>query len=269
MAEEEERQMLLRQIAKLAGDINRARSHPYFVSPPSNHSRSHSRSTRGYRGRGRGGIHARTSRQLVMPTTQVAADCTEYNRTGECKRRGCMHRHTPSHVSLCRSFLFHTCPFRESLPDLLSNGGADSDGASKGPRCMLSHTLTPYKIPLCSRYGGRGCDRLCTLFSNTDTEAAWTNWTRDYAQNYCPFIHISRPKSDPVCPQFALGHYCPRGPFECHMRHVYECIYWDGDRQKCRKKELGKDCNLYHPSSRHVGTDSNEFVPNKHDEEGP
>lgn len=267
---DEERRRLLAEIARLSGDINR-QNHASAVP-----SRGRSGRGRGRFGRGRGrNYRPYQNRQLVARQPPLQSDCVEYNRVGKCSRRACPLRHDPAHVALCRSFLFHSCPHAESLPDLLSRSHSSNDSAIIEPsdlittsapnsvsavsnsmgeakiRCRLSHTLTPWKLPLCSKFNSRtGCSKMSTLFSSSDQNAQWTNWTREYAENYCPFIHLTRPKSDGICPLFALGQYCPRGPFECGKRHVYECIYWDDGRKVCQKTELGKTCHLYHPIRR-------------------
>ncbi|XP_066148330.1 zinc finger CCCH domain-containing protein 3 isoform X2 [Euwallacea fornicatus] len=106
--------------------------------------------------------------------------CTTYRKYGICKENDngkCPLKHDPLQIALCTRFLQGAC---------LKNN------------CLLSHNVSPEKMPTCKYFLEGSCSR-----------------------ENCPYLHVKISSNSEVCRDFLEG-FCKKAA-ECEKRHQFLC----------------------------------------------
>ncbi|XP_066256499.1 zinc finger CCCH domain-containing protein 3 isoform X2 [Euwallacea similis] len=106
--------------------------------------------------------------------------CTTYRKYGICKEKDngkCLLKHDPLQIALCTRFL---------------------QGACIKNNCLLSHNVSPEKMPTCKYFLEGSCSR-----------------------ENCPYLHVKISSKSEVCRDFLEG-FCKKAA-ECEKRHQFLC----------------------------------------------
>uniref|UniRef100_A0A1B6CCB4 C3H1-type domain-containing protein n=1 Tax=Clastoptera arizonana TaxID=38151 RepID=A0A1B6CCB4_9HEMI len=145
--------------------------------------------------------------------------CLIFNQFGRCagKDNGtCCKIHNLQNISICQKFV---------------------QGKCQNSSCLLSHEISPEKMPTCYHYLAGNCVR-----------------------DNCPYLHVKVNSHAPVCPAFLDG-FCIDGE-NCKKRHTNICPEFEREGV-CSK---GKYCPHPHQKKRKIPKNKKKEVETNNDE---